>query len=120
MSIIEKNTHLEKNSRDAASRELSLEELKQRVRELEEQVEKKRLKDRIKSLEDELNDKNSRYSPYWLSDEEKDKMKESDKYLHGHSTFKDSLGSDGIFRNAFGMPMPRTWQEFDWLTKFYS
>lgn len=118
MSIIEKNTHLEKKAKEE-QHEPSLAELQSKLKELEEQVEKKRLKEKIKRLEDELNRQDDRYTPYWLSDEEKEKMKEGDRYLHGHSTFDPMKHNDNLFRNSFGIPMPRTWQEFDWLTKFY-
>lgn len=114
MEIIEKNTHLEKQ------KEESIESLRDKVRSLEEQVEKKRLKERIKELEDELNGNQKHTKPYWMSDDEKDKMKDFDRYLHEHTTFDPAKFGDGLFRNSFGMPMPRTWQEFDWLTKFYS
>ena len=118
MNIIEKNSHLKKRAKEEQY-EPSLDELKQKVRELEEQVEKKRLKEKIKDLEDELNGKASSYKPYWLSDDEKEKMKESDRYLYGHSTFDPAKITDTLFRNSFGIPMPRTWQEYEWLTKFY-
>ena len=125
MNIIEKNSHLykqrSKEDEMKCDGEESLEELQQRVKELEEQLERKRLKDKIRRLEDELKNSDSRYeSPYRMSDEGR---KALDKYLYGHSTRKSSIECDDCdvpLRKEFGIPMPRTWQEFEWLTKFYS